>query len=333
MVHNGAGYFGIEDMRSAMEKILEIKELTRSFGNKVVVDHISFDVNSGEICGFLGPNGSGKTTTIKMIAGMLFPDSGTIRVCGHDVEKDFEEAMANVGGIVENPDSYGDFSGRMNLELAAKVRGVSEKRIDEVIRIVGLENRINEKVKRYSLGMKQRLGIAHALLSEPRFLMFDEPTNGLDPAGIRDFRRTIKRLAHEEGIGVLVSSHMMSEMELLCDKVVIIEKGKLMGISDIDLFKNGAAEGDVMQYKLVVSSADDARRIITEKLGDVVRDVNRKARSSKELWEVDIDVEEDDIPMLVKALVCEDVEVWMVEPMGVSLEDAYINATGGGAIG
>ena len=104
-----------------MEKILEIKELTRSFGNKVVVDHISFDVNSGEICGFLGPNGSGKTTTIKMIAGMLFPDSGTIRVCGHDVETDFEAAMANVGGIVENPDSYGDFSGRMNLERLSVV--------------------------------------------------------------------------------------------------------------------------------------------------------------------------------------------------------------------
>ncbi len=310
--------------------ILEIKNLNKSFGYRKIISDLSFSVSEGEICGFLGPNGSGKTTTIKMIAGLLMADTGSISVCGYDVEKSFEQAMANVGGIVENPDMYKYLTGRENLIMAARIHGnISNERIDEVINIVGLQNRIDDKVKRYSLGMKQRLGIAQAILHKPKLLVFDEPTNGLDPAGIKSFREIVKRLATEDRVAVLVSSHMMSEMEQLCSKVVIVEKGKLLEIKDM---KEAIGSSNKTYFKFIVSDPKKTSDIAEELLGvtaDVKDEINIGLLQANECI---ICMNSDEIPGFVKNLVQNDVSVFGVQPVEYKLEDVYIDVTGGGSI-
>lgn len=217
------------------EVILGIRHLSKFFGKKQVLHDISFDTYAGEVFGFLGPNGAGKTTLIKTVVGHLMIDEGAISICGKTLQKDFEGAMAQVGGIIENPEFYKYMSGYDNLLQYARLRGVKdEARVKEVVHLVGLDNRIHEKVGRYSLGMRQRLGVAQALLHRPRLLVLDEPTNGLDPAGIKDLRDILKGIAHEEGASVLVSSHLMSEMELMCDRVGVIVGGRLADVKPID---------------------------------------------------------------------------------------------------
>ena len=228
--------------------VLEIKNVSKSFGRRKIIDNINLYVKEGEVYGFVGPNGAGKTTTIKMILGLLSIDEGNIAINGFDVKKDFEKAMEYIGGIVENPDSYTYLSGLDNLKLYANVRNISKERIDEVVKLVGLEDRIKDKVQKYSLGMKQRLGLAITLLHKPKVLILDEPTNGLDPAGIKDLRNILKKIAHEEKAAVFVSSHMLAEMEQMCDIVTVINKGKIITTKDIkDVLEN---KSEVLEYTL-----------------------------------------------------------------------------------
>ena len=181
----------------APKVILGIEHLSKSFGKKQVLHDISFQTYAGEVFGFLGPNGAGKTTLIKTVVGHLMADDGNVSICGKTLKKDFESAMANVGGIIENPEFYKYMSGYDNLLQYARMRGVRDpERIREVVHLVGLDHRIHDKVGRYSLGMRQRLGVAQAILHRPRLLVLDEPTNGLDPAGIKDLRDILKRFAH-----------------------------------------------------------------------------------------------------------------------------------------
>ena len=216
------------------ETVLKTVGLTKYFGKRKVVDDISVETYAGEIFGFLGPNGAGKTTAIKLIMGLLRRDGGEIYINGVDTRKNFEEAMSYIGGIVENPEMYGYLTGLQNLKQYMRIRdGVNDERIEEIVRIVGLENRIREKVKRYSLGMKQRLGVAQAIMHRPKLLILDEPTNGLDPAGIKELRDMLKQLAHNENVGVFVSSHLLSEMQLMCDRVGIISNGKLLAVKSL----------------------------------------------------------------------------------------------------
>ncbi len=214
--------------------ILEIKNVTKYFGRKKVIDDISLEVKEGEIYGFLGPNGAGKTTTIKMILGLLYIDQGEIIISGYNIKKQFEKAMESIGGIVENPDMYDYMSGRDNLKLYARIRGVKKERIEEVLKLVGMQHVAKQKVKKYSLGMKQRIGLALTMLHKPKILILDEPTNGLDPAGIKELRDILKKIAHEENVAVLVSSHILGEMQMLCDKVAVISDGKISK-KDIDI--------------------------------------------------------------------------------------------------
>jgi len=214
-----------------MDVVLKTVGLTKAFGKRVAVDNISIETYAGEIFGFLGPNGAGKTTMIKLIMGLLRRDSGDIYINEIDAHKNFEQAMENVGGIVENPEMYGYLTGLQNLQQCKRMRrNVTDERINEVVRITGLENRIKEKVKNYSLGMKQRLGIAQAIMHQPKLLILDEPTNGLDPSGIKELREMLKNLAHTQNVGVFVSSHMLSEMQLMCDRVGIISNGALLAV-------------------------------------------------------------------------------------------------------
>ena len=208
---------------------LSVKDLRKRIGKKEIIKGISFDLHKGEVFGFLGLNGAGKTTTIRMLVGLIKPTSGSVSVCGFDLKKDFSKAMESLGCIVENPELYPYLSGWDNLaHFARMLEGVSKKRISEVTELVGLTERIHDRVKTYSLGMRQRLGIAQALLGNPSVLILDEPTNGLDPAGIREMREFIRFLAEKEGLSVLVSSHLLSEIQLLCDRVAIISKGRVI---------------------------------------------------------------------------------------------------------
>lgn len=214
---------------------LSVKGLKKKIGDREIIKGIDFDLNEGEVFGFLGPNGAGKTTTIRMLVGLIKPTAGSIRICGHDVRKDFTKAMQYMGCIVENPELYPFLSGWDNLlHFARMLPEVGKQRIGEVVELVGLQARIHDKVKTYSLGMRQRLGIAQAMLNSPKLLILDEPTNGLDPAGIREMRQFIRKLAEEEGMSVLVSSHLLGEIQQLCDRVAIIKNGQIIQTDTVE---------------------------------------------------------------------------------------------------
>ncbi|WP_411346799.1 ABC transporter ATP-binding protein [Paenibacillus sp. WLX1005] len=199
----------------------------------MIIKDVTFNVRAGEIFGFLGPNGAGKTTTIRMLVNLIRPTEGKITICGYDVTREPEKALAYVGSIVENPEMYPYLTGWENLQHFARMQpGVDEERIMEVTRIVRLDERIHDKVSKYSLGMRQRLGIAQALLGRPRLLILDEPTNGLDPKGIRDMRLFIRELA-AQGMAVFVSSHLLSEIQLLCDRVAIVGSGRVIAVGSV----------------------------------------------------------------------------------------------------
>lgn len=221
--------------KKSMENItLSVENLKKVIGKKEIIKGLSFELKEGEVFGFLGPNGAGKTTTIRMLVGLIKPTSGSIHICGYNIEKQFQSAMKNLGCIVENPELYPYLSGYNNLlHFARMLEGIGEERIKEVTELVRLTDRIHDKVKTYSLGMRQRLGIAQALLGNPKVLILDEPTNGLDPAGIREMRHFIRFLAEKEGLSVLVSSHLLSEIQLLCDRVAIISKGSIIRIDTV----------------------------------------------------------------------------------------------------
>lgn len=223
---------------------LEVKDLSKSFGKRRVLKNINFTIKEGEILGIIGPNGAGKTTLIKSILS-FYHCEGSIKICDYDIKSNLEEALSKVGAIIENPDMYNHLTGRKNLEITELINGIKDKEyVEEMIQFVGLENRINDKVKKYSLGMKQRLGLANALLKKPKLLILDEPTNGLDPHGIRNLREMLKKLSNEYKMSILICSHILSEVENICDRIAIIDKGKIVdefGIEEVK-YKNKSLE-------------------------------------------------------------------------------------------
>ncbi len=213
--------------------VLEVLNVSKKAGARTLVDHVSFSIQAGDVCGFVGPNGAGKTTLIRMMTGLIKPGSGSIRIDGTDVGRERVKVLSRVGAIVESPIFFPYMSGRDNLlnlaRLHPNVPGTERKaRVEEALSIVGLSERGSDKVKTYSLGMKQRLGIAQALLGDPRLIILDEPANGLDPMGIRELRQLIQRLNQERGITFLVSSHLLDELQRICSRFVIIKEGKLV---------------------------------------------------------------------------------------------------------
>src|SRR5713226_3086275 len=201
-----------------MQPVLVATNLTKVIGKRTIVDGVSFTLNPGEVFGLLGPNGAGKTTTIRMLVGLIKPTTCNVTICGFDVRRDFENALSNVGCIVENPDLYRFMTGRENLEHFARMLSLDASEVERVAELVALAHRLGQRVGTYSLGMRQRLGIAQALLGKPKLLILDEPANGLDPAGIREIRELLRNLA-AEGMSVFVSSHLLAEVELMCDRV------------------------------------------------------------------------------------------------------------------
>lgn len=212
-----------------MENVLEVKDLKKIYKNGRGISDINFDINQGEIVGLLGPNGSGKTTIMKSITGLIRMNNGTVKICGSDICENFEEAIVNVGCLIETPSVIGNMSCYNNLKLVSKYyNNIPPSRIDEVLQITGLTKYKNDKVKNFSLGMKQRLAIAMAIYQKPKLVILDEPANGLDIEGTKELRKIVSDLAKEFMISFLISSHLIHEIEMLCDKILIIQEGKII---------------------------------------------------------------------------------------------------------
>ena len=242
--------------------VLATHELTKSFSGTLAVDRLSLSVRRGDVFGFLGPNGAGKTTTIRMICGLIYPTSGYAEVLDHQVPRDKEEALRHIGGFVEVPAFYGNMSARKNLRLMGSLNGkIEEARITEVLDVVGLRERADSKVGDYSHGMKQRLGIANALLHRPELIVLDEPTSGLDPQGMKDVRELIRALG-TEGTTVFLSSHLLHEIEQVCNRAVIINKGRVVVEGPVaDLRPESSA------VKVLTSDQERARGVIATLVG------------------------------------------------------------------
>jgi ABC-2 type transport system ATP-binding protein len=297
--------------------ILQIQQLTKRIRSKTIIDHLDFEVPSGQVFGFLGPNGAGKTTTIRMIVGLMGITEGDVLIDGKSITKNFEEAIIKVGAIVENPEMYKYLSGYRNLlHFARMVPGVTKERIDEVIALVGLENRIYDKVGTYSLGMRQRVGVAQALLHKPSLLILDEPTNGLDPAGIRELRDYLHILTQTEGISVVVSSHLLSEMELMCDRVAIIQEGKLVSVQTVKELMN-----------------DGTQHTVVFELGNPIAAMEALAsfpaiESKITEGGVECQLEKEEIAKINRHLVQAGIDVYGIKRVNPSLEDKFLEMTG-----
>jgi uncharacterized ABC transporter ATP-binding protein yhcH len=296
--------------------ILKCESLNKSFGKKKILKDVSFTIKKGDILGFIGPNGSGKTTTIKLILGLNSIDSGNVTINGFDIKKDFESAIKGVGAIVENPDMYMYLSGYENLKLVANMYNVSSSKIDEVVKLVKLEGRIKDKVSKYSLGMRQRLGIAQALINSPNLLILDEPTNGLDPEGIKELRDLLKNLAKKENIAVLISSHNLAELDSFCNKVCIIQNGTIIESNEVKKLKKEVSNST---YIFEVSNSTLVNNVIDNI--KVLDSTHFSIKSKKE-----------EIPNIITKLINNNILIYEVYENKISLEEAFLNKTGGNKI-
>jgi len=313
--------------------VLQVDQVKKRIGKKWIIHGVSFDVRAGEIFGFLGPNGSGKTTTIRMLVDLIKPTEGQIELCGYNVNRDPEQALQYVGCIVENPEVYTYLTGWENLEHFARMQpGIDHVRIQEVVDIVRLEGRIHDKVKTYSLGMRQRLGIAQALLGRPKLLILDEPTNGLDPKGIKELRAFIRELA-DQGMAVFVSSHLLSEIQLMCDRVAIINQGRVLAVGEVnELIEEGS---NYVVWHL--EPAQEGRVILQAQQGidlvhvaDIQLDEAMLAGMDSDVWVTQMDA--DRISDVVKVLVGSGIQVHSVQKMNPTLEQLFLRMTEGESI-
>lgn len=292
-----------------MEKLLECFNLCKKFGKREVLKNVSFDIHEGDILAFIGPNGSGKTTTIKLILGLQKITSGTVIINGYNIESDYINAIKKVGAIVENPDSYMYLTGWQNLRIIANCYDkIKDDDIKEIVKYVGLENRIHEKVSKYSLGMRQRLGIARALLNKPNVLILDEPTNGLDPEGIKDLRELLQKLA-KDGMGILISSHNLAELESFCNRVCIINNGIIIESSAVKEFKQ------------------NENRVIFK----VNTTTNLNIKDAYEITKNSfiVNASKEEVAKIIRKLVRENIEIYEVKEDTLTLEEAFLKKTGG----
>ncbi|WP_442955780.1 ABC transporter ATP-binding protein [Paenibacillus sp. y28] len=323
---------GTQERRRSGEVVLAVKDVKKRIGRRWIIKGVSFDIRAGEIFGFLGPNGSGKTTTIRMLVDLIKPTEGSISICGYDVHREHNEALRHVGCIVENPELYSYLTGWENLEhFARMLPDVGQQRIRKVAEIVGMDQRIHDKVKTYSLGMRQRLGIAQALLSDPKLLILDEPTNGLDPQGIKEMREFIQQLA-AGGLSLFVSSHLLSEIQQLCDRVAIISQGSVIAVGDVDTLLSQHASFVVWSVDQAQAAADLLAAEGAEVLA-VQPDEEAADKSADSYRTVTVQIDLDRIPELNRLLVQRGLGVFGIEVKTPTLEDLFLQLTGGERIG
>lgn len=300
-----------------METILEVKKINKFFGSKQILKDVSFQIKEGEILGFIGPNGAGKTTSIKLMLGLQSISSGDVYINGYNIKENFKKAIERVGAIVESPDLYMYLTGRKNLELIANMyKDVTKERIDEVINIAGLGKRIDDKVSKYSLGMRQRLGIAAAIINKPNILILDEPTNGLDPEGIKELRDLLKKLAKKEKMGILISSHNLSELESFITDVCLIKNGEVIVTSPIkDIVKE-----ETTSYTIVLNNTKSIKTYLPEN-SEIVDEKTIK---------VSCDI--DSLQELLANLIKNKYKIYELKENVMSLEEAFLKKAGGNII-
>lgn len=299
-----------------LESIVVIKDVTKVIKGRTIIDNVSFEVNKGEVFGFLGPNGAGKTTTIRMIVGLIDITSGDILIGGKSIKTNFEDAVRHVGAIVENPEMYKFLSGYQNLiHYARMVKGITKEKINETVKLVGLSDRVHDKVKTYSLGMRQRLGLAQCLLHDPKVLILDEPTNGLDPAGIREIRDYIRLLAREKNMAVIVSSHILSEMEMMCDRIGIIQNGQLIDVQLVQEF----VHSNNASFEFEVIPSDKALNLVKLNFPTILVSPSRNG--------ITLELPKESVPALVKSFVDEDIKVFGIKEVSKTLEDRFLEVT------
>lgn len=297
------------------ETVLQVDHVSKVIGKKTILHDVSLSVERGEIFGLLGPNGSGKTTLIRTVVGLIKETKGTITINGFPLKEQFTSAMKSIGAIIENPEFYDYLTGYQNLKHFANMHeGITAERLDEVIALVKLENSIHAKVKTYSLGMRQRLGVAQAILHKPALLLLDEPTNGLDPAGMREFRTYLQTLCREEGISILIASHLLKEVEALCDRVGIIQNGELKAVQDLS--PNRQDQGMYVEFE--VSDVQQAADLLSQEF-----QVTIKSDS------IDVVIMKEQIPAVNRKLVDSDILVYRITPVYETLEDSFMSVTEG----
>lgn len=303
------------------KKPLVVKNLTKKVKQKTIVQDVSFSLEAGKITGLLGPNGAGKTTIIRLLVGLMAKSAGKIEICGETLDKDFSKAMRQIGSIIETPEFYNYLTGTENLRILAKMsnREISEERIQEVLAFVHLKEQKDQKVRTYSLGMRQRLGVAQAMVHQPKVLIFDEPMNGLDPAGMREFRELLFQLA-KEGVAILISSHQLSEIEILCDELIILQKGVITRTESLQK----STEDLLTTGLLHLETSDNERaKILLEAAGYTVTAEGSVLR---------FHLESDTRGEIVKMLVVADLAVLTVFLEKPTLEDNFLNWTKGGEL-
>lgn len=295
-------------------KVIECKNLKKQVKNKIIVENISFSINKGDIVGLLGPNGAGKTTIIKLILGLIKISEGTVFINGYNIETDFVKAIDKVGAIVESPDLYMYLSGYDNLRITANnYKNISKNRILEVAKIVGLENRIKDKVSTYSLGMRQRLGIAEAIINNPELLILDEPTNGLDIEGTIEMRNLIKSLSNH-GIAILISSHNLTEIDNLCNRIIAIKNGKILTDETIDEFKQISSEST---YILELNNIDNLDKVLQDYKFEIIDKNKIRVYTSKEK-----------VSEITQNLLINNYKVYLVQEEKFTSEEAFIKKVG-----
>ena len=296
-----------------MIPVLSVSNLTKEYGNKKVVNNITFSVFAGQIFGFVGPNGAGKTTAIRMITGLTPITHGEVRICGYSIKHAYTKAISKVGGIIEMPQLYPYLSGMKNLKLFASFYGKSAiKRISQIVKLVGMENRINDKVSTYSLGMKQRLGIAQAMLGKPELLILDEPTNGLDPNGIVEMRNILKVLAEKENMAIIVSSHNLAELEQMCDVIGLINNGRIVELKtmkEIDL---------ILQSKQKVQFLCNYPNYAAKLIKDKYKITSKVLGNS-----IILPLKEKNIAPIVSYLIHKKIKIYSIQKIHKSLEELY----------
>jgi ABC-2 type transport system ATP-binding protein len=296
---------------------IEIRDLTKRYGDRCAVDHLGFSVPEGTVCGFVGPNGAGKTTTIRMLLGLMAPSEGTGEVLGHPMSRP-SAYLPRVGAMIEGPAFYPSLSGRRNLEVLARMGGIDRRAVGDALEVVDLTDRARDRYGSYSLGMKQRLGIAAALLPRPDLLVLDEPTNGLDPPGIRDLRALLRSLA-DGGMTVFVSSHLLDELQHTCDHLVVIDQGRLIFSGHVtELLRSH-------EPKLSVVPEDRGR------LADVVRLCEEQGRAAVALDDrVLVSASADFAGELNRLTMRNGITLCELGVVPVRLEDAFFHLTSAG---
>ena len=287
--------------------VLECNKVFKKIGHHVIVSDLSFSLNEGDILGFIGPNGAGKTTSIKLMLGLQSLSGGSVKILGYDIKKDFVKAIRQVGAIVENPDLYMYLTGYENLKIASVFYQVDKNRIDEVVRLVGLEERIHDAVKNYSLGMRQRLGIAVAILHRPKLLILDEPMNGLDPEGIKDLKNILTTLARDYSMAIIISSHILSELESFCTRICIFSKGRVEKDASIAEIKKITEKE---RYCLEVSDTNLDSILTSYQVLDNEH--------------IEVSTTRENIVNILKALLLNDIFVYEVKREVLSLEDVFL---------